>query len=193
MSYELKTKDLFSPPNLISIGRIFLVFPFIYLIWNINEIENARLIIFILAIIGYLSDIADGYLARKMNLISEMGKLIDPLADKICIGAIIIGLYLNNEINSFYFIIVILRDILIFIGGIILSKKIGKILPSNILGKVAVLSIGIYILFVVAGLDKDSLFYLSVYYISIFLIIISFFGYLIRAKENWEWKKNGTL
>ncbi len=69
--------------------------------------------------IAAITDILDGYLARKFNQVTEFGKIIDPLADKIAIGAIIIKLFIIGVIPLYYFFMIIVRDVLIFLGGII--------------------------------------------------------------------------
>jgi phosphatidylglycerophosphate synthase len=75
------------------------------------------------------------------------------------------------------------RDILIFIGGMFVAKKIGRVLPSNALGKITVINIGIIILLLVIGLSKSSFVYLSLYATSIILIFVSLIAYVIRAME----------
>jgi phosphatidylglycerophosphate synthase len=125
----------------------------------------------------------DGYLARKMDQITEFGKIIDPLADKICIGVIITKLFLINQLPAYYFFMIIGRDILIFLGGILLTKRLGKVLPSNMLGKITVLVIGIVIILIFLQVDRQSKYYISILGISLFLITVSFAGYVIRAVE----------
>ena len=149
----------------------------------------------ILITIGYISDIMDGYLARKLNEVSELGKIIDPLADKICIVAIIIILYLSEQISTFYFAVIVLRDVIIFFGGILVSKKIGKVLPSNLLGKITVISIGFFIIAIVLDLKAHSLLLFDIlYYLSIVLSFASVAGYALRAYEiiNWNKKSEDT-
>jgi len=153
--------------------------PFWILIGNINQ-PGMRSIIAALAIFGALTDWFDGYIARKRNEVTEVGKIIDPLADKIAIGAIIIRLYMVGEIPEYYFFLIIGRDLLIFIGGVIVSKKIGRVLPSNVLGKITVSMIGVVILFIVLELSHLFMFF---YYGSIILIVVSFFAYVYRAVE----------
>jgi CDP-diacylglycerol--glycerol-3-phosphate 3-phosphatidyltransferase len=125
----------------------------------------------------------DGYLARKMDQITELGKIIDPLADKICIGVIITKLFIINQLPAYYFFMIICRDILIFLGGILLTKRLGKVLPSNMLGKITVLVIGIVIILIFLQVDRQSKYYISILGISLFLIVVSFAGYVIRAVE----------
>jgi len=156
--------------------------PFWILIGNIYE-PGVRSILVALTLIGALTDWLDGYVARKRNEVTELGKIIDPLADKIAIGAIIIRLYMVGEIEEYYFFLIIGRDLFIFIGGVIVSKMIGKILPSNILGKVTVSMIGMVILLIVLEMSRSSYVFQFFYYGSIILIIVSFFAYVYRAVE----------
>ena len=72
-------------PNLITISRIFLMFPLIYFL-NLNDkffINQLFSIMFILII--FLSDVLDGFLARKLNVVTQIGKILDPVSDKICL------------------------------------------------------------------------------------------------------------
>jgi len=188
-----KKKEIYTISNLLSLLRLLMAIPFWILIGNINE-PGVRNILAALAIFGALTDWLDGFVARKRNEVTELGKIIDPLADKITIGAIIIRLYMVGEIPEYYFFLIVGRDILIFLGGVIVSKMIGKILPSNILGKITVSMIGMVILLLVLEMSRDSYLFLFFYYGSIILIFVSFFAYVYRAveyikKEN----KNGVI
>lgn len=176
----INPKEIYTKSNLISLFRLFLAIPFWMLM---DDFESNRYIVFGLCVFAAFTDMLDGYLARKFNEVTEFGKVIDPLADKIAMAAVVIKLYLIGEIAPFYFFLIIGRDILIFIGGIFVSKKIGKVLPSNKLGKLAVLSIGIILLLILIGIDKNIFIYQFFFYLSIVLIFASFAGYVIRAAE----------
>ncbi len=186
MRYSIE--EISTPSNLLSLFRLVMAIPFWYLFDYLGD-PGMRAIIFTVVIIAALTDILDGYLARKYDQVTEFGKIIDPLADKVAMGAIIIKLFVIGEITPYYFIMIIARDVLIFLGGIFLAQKIGRVLPSNVLGKVTVIVIGIVILLIVLGIPKDSLIYLSIYGLSIILIFISFIGYVIRAMEFLKRKK----
>jgi len=177
-----KKNEIYTISNLLSFLRLLMAIPFWILIGNINE-PGVRSIVAALAIIGALTDWLDGFVARKRNEVTELGKIIDPLADKITIGAIIIRLYMVGEIPEYYFFLIIGRDLLIFIGGVIVSKMIGKILPSNILGKITVSMIGMVILLIALEMSRTSYVFQFFYYGSIILIIVSFFAYVYRAVE----------
>jgi len=88
-----------------------------------------------------------------------------------------------GEIPEYYFFLIIGRDLLIFIGGVIVSKMIGKVLPSNFLGKITVSMIGVVILFIVWEVSRSSYLFQFFYYGSIVLLIGSFFAYVYRAVE----------
>ena len=177
-----KKNEIYTISNLLSFLRLLMAIPFWILIENINE-PGMRNVIAALAIIAALTDWLDGFVARKRNEVTELGKIIDPLADKIAIGAIIIRLYMVGEIPEYYFFLIIGRDLLIFLGGVIVSKMIGKILPSNILGKITVSMIGMVILLIVLEMSRSSYLFQFFYYGSIILIIVSFFAYVYRAVE----------
>ena len=99
-----------------------------------------------------------------------------------------------GEIPEIYFWIIILRDVIIFFGGIIVSNIIGKVLPSNLLGKITVVSIAFFILGVVGNAEKVPWLYNLLYYSSLFLSFASVIGYAIRGIESIRWyKKNENI
>lgn len=163
-----------------------LVIPFAYLL----IVGSNVYIILSLLVIMFLSDLLDGYYARKFNQISEIGKIIDPLADKFAIISIVILLFLQGRIETWFFAIVVLRDLFILIFGLYLKSKNKIVLMSNYPGKIAVLSIGVIIFLIIldsgnSELLKKIISYL--YYISVLLIVYSLYLYLIRfIKLNGE-------
>jgi CDP-diacylglycerol--glycerol-3-phosphate 3-phosphatidyltransferase len=178
---KINFKEILLIPNLISLFRLFLFIPFYYLLNNYFNDSIYRTAIIILIFVAFISDLLDGFVARKTNSISELGKIIDPLADKVLVALIVIRLFLLNEIPLFYFIIVITRDLLILIGGILISSKVRKVLPSNMLGKFTVFLIGIFILVTISALDRTQFIYKSILYISSLLCFASLLTYCIRA------------
>src|ERR1035437_762545 len=176
----IKLKEINTASNYLSLLRLLLAIPF----WiMLDDFPSNRYLLLSLTLFASSTDIMDGYLARKMDQITEFGKIIDPLADKICIGVIITKLFLINQLPAYYFFMIIGRDILIFLGGILLTKRLGKVLPSNMLGKITVLVIGIVIILIFLQVDRQSKYYISILGISLFLITVSFAGYVIRAVE----------
>jgi len=132
----------------------------------------------------YFSDLLDGYLARKLNQVSELGKIIDPLADKVAVIVIALILLYLNKIPLWFVTIVVLRDLIIFGFGFYLSSKKNIRLMSNYPGKFAVFSIGITLLFSIINSPVLKEINKYLYLISIALILYSSVLYFIRFRET---------
>jgi CDP-diacylglycerol--glycerol-3-phosphate 3-phosphatidyltransferase len=138
-------REVFYISNLISFSRfILLAVTAIFLVRN----DYLPAIIFI--IISAVSDLLDGYFARNRNEISELGKIIDPLADKITIAVVMFILLLQGVVPLWFFIITLFRDFIIFTGGLYLKYKKNIVLQSNRTGKMAAFSIGLTLLIFMA-------------------------------------------
>jgi len=163
--------------------RILLIFPVCYLF--LKDFDLYRNYVLYIMIAMYLTDLLDGYLARKLNQISELGKIIDPLADKIAVGAIAILMFLKGLIPLWFIVVVLLRDLLILTFGLILKRKKKIVLMSNYPGKIAVLTIGLALVFSIFK-DTELLRILSglLYYISTFLIVYSSYLYYKRFNQT---------
>lgn len=107
-------------PNLITIARILLV-PVV--VWAIasGEIQVA----FALFLLAGLTDAIDGFLAKRLNMVSNLGAHLDPLADKVLIVSIYVALGITEAVPRWLVILVVSRDIMI-IGGLMLAWFLGK-------------------------------------------------------------------
>jgi len=178
----MSENKIFNASNSLSFIRLLLVIPAWFAFNNFDN-NFARYSVAAIGVIATITDILDGYLARKLNQITEFGKVIDPLADKVLIVFVVLNLFLLGEIPDYYFYMIIARDVLILIGGLIVANKIGKVLPSDYLGKATVLSIAFVLLMILLNVDRKSLPYLILYYLSIVLIFASFINYIIKAAK----------
>lgn len=175
-------KELFYIPNLLSIARMVLVLPLSYLL--IFQFEEQKGLIITIMSVMYVTDLLDGFLARKLNQVSELGKKIDPLADKVTVIAVTIILFFKGLIPVFFFLVIILRDILILAFGIYIEKTKNITLMSNVWGKAAVLGIGIILLLTVINFEYFNAFLNIFYYIVLILITLSLIFYYIRFKKT---------
>ena len=82
---------------------------------------------------------------------------------------------------DYYFYMIVGRDLLILLGGIFVTIMIGKVLPSDYLGKATVLAVSFVLLTILLNASRESLLYLFLYYVSIVLIFASLTNYLIKA------------
>ena len=164
-------EKIFNISNSLSFFRLLLSVPLIFFL--MNDDVFAVLILFILA---YISDLLDGFFARKLNQITEIGKIIDPLADKIFVSVLVIILMIKGYIPFWFFIIVLLRDILILLGGLYISSKQKKVPASNIYGKITVFIIGLTLLLSYLKIFSSSII-LYCYILASIGIVISFTVY----------------
>ena len=107
-------------PNIITLGRIILV-PII--VWAI--VSSQMEIAFAIFVIAGVSDAVDGFLAKRFNMTSELGALLDPLADKALLVSIYISLGVWGEIPRWLVILVVSRDIMI-VSAVIVSWLFDK-------------------------------------------------------------------
>ena len=105
-------------PNTLTIAR-FILIPFILT----SLINDNYFLTFILLTISGLTDVLDGFLARKFNLITNFGKLIDPLADKSTQIAILATLALKNIIPIWMIVVLFLKEFLMIAGASFLYEK----------------------------------------------------------------------
>lgn len=125
-------------PNVLSISRIIVV-PFIY--WGFAR--DSYVGVSILIGWAFLTDAADGYLARRFNWKSKWGLILDPLADKILIGSVTIFLVLFREFPLWAAVLIIVRDVSILGAGVYLYINPGAtIIPADRIGKVTTLLMG---------------------------------------------------
>lgn len=112
-------------PNLISVLRLLLVPVIVAMI-----VSGADLAAFWLFVLAGLSDAADGIIARRFNLFSELGAYLDPIADKALLVSIYLSLALIGALPAWLVILVISRDILI-VGAVILSWMLSQPIPMH--------------------------------------------------------------
>lgn len=173
--------EIFYIPNLISLFRIFLNIPLSVLF--LTNPEKYYYYIIGIIILMYITDLTDGYIARKMNLISETGKIIDPLADKLTVLLIALMLLYKEMIPLWWFLTVVLRDLLILVFGLYLKYKRRIVLMSDYAGKITVFIIGLILLLTIINIKNYELLNEVVsyfYYISVLFIIYSLINYLNR-------------
>ncbi len=189
MGNKLNLKEIKTKSNLLSLFRLLLAAPIFYLFTQYSVNSSVKYYLVALYLVAGITDTLDGYLARKFNEVTELGKIIDPLADKTLVVVIVIMLFYNGMLPKFYFWTIVGRDVLIFIGGIFVTKKIKKVLPSNFIGKFTVLNIGIFLILATLNFN-NNFFYNFFYYISLFLSYVSLLAYLLRGIEAIKWSKN---
>ena len=130
---HLKKEDIWTIPNIISMFRIALI-PFI--LWVYCGVQNYT-VAMILIIISGLSDIVDGKIARKFNMVSNFGKFLDPVADKMTQGTLIICLISRYKWMIALIIFFVLKEAVMFLAGYIVFKNTDSVNSAKWHGKLS--------------------------------------------------------
>ena len=152
-SWSFKTSDLFTIPNILTYIRIVLIFPFAYFFVKEEYLYAAICIMF-----SGLTDCFDGMIARKLNQVTSLGKVLDPIADKLTLLVVVVCMVILVPFVLPVLIVLLLKDVLMLLGGTDLINK-GLTPPAaKWYGKVGTV----------------------VFYISVFLIVF------LKAAFNYE-------
>jgi len=172
--------DIFTWSNLISFSRVLVVWPIIYL--HIQNYEQVNGPIFLLIVYGVASDYLDGLVARWKNEISELGKILDPVADKLMAFFLFLYTVMLGWIPVWYFVIGVIRDLCIMTGSLIIKKRSGKVAMSIMSGKVSVNIMALYWISVFFFREATTL-QNWLMYLSVAFMIYSLIKYIIRFKK----------
>ena len=182
-------------PNQLTIFRVILVFPFIVLLlggnagWFGNNLLIPNWIALTIFIIASLTDLLDGKIARKYNLVTNFGKFMDPLADKLLVCAALICLVEMGRIPSWVVIIIISREFIIS-GFRLIASDNGVVIAASYWGKFKTVFQMIMVCLMITGLQDLIAWYglltNIVMWIALILTIISLADYLVKNKDVME-------
>ena len=180
--------SIYNLANLISISRILAAAPLIYCFENFDV--DSKYIIYSIYLIIYiiLSDIADGYFARLSNCVTDLGKIIDPLADKCCFMVVLIYLIdqdlflFHSSINLFllFYILLFIRDVLLIILSLYNIINKNHVTQANISGKLFIILSSIMVILFIYDINLIAA--LVFYILSICAMIYSSFLYIREFK-----------
>ncbi len=169
-------KLIVNTPNILTISRLLLVFPLILCL----ELK-ITFYVFLLLIIGGLTDYFDGFIARRLNLKTRIGAVLDPLSDKVFLLVPLVFLCKNDSIPFWSLSIIISRELVV--SG--LRKNTEDGLPASLIGKYKTFFFFISLLLFFIPLKNDLFNDLGIifYWLGFLLTIITFIDYL-RIKKN---------
>jgi len=187
-------------PNKITLARVGMIFLFL-VISNTDDIVGEeyshvwKVFGLAIAFLAGFTDFVDGYLARKYNMITDFGRLMDPVADKIFVTTAFIVLVENNILSGWIAVIILSREFLVT-GLRLLAASKGQIVPADSTGK---LKTFLQMIFLILGgaiwvgwIDKsDSIFFKSdvmfIWFSSLMIIVLitvySGVSYFIRYRN----------
>ena len=123
---------MMSIPNILSVFRILLVGVFCYC-----HAVGLRELALIVVLLSGFSDILDGFIARKFNQITDLGKVLDPIADKLFSVTTIICLCLDGVIGYWLLVLLVAKELFMLVGSIIFYKKTKGVIASAWYGKLS--------------------------------------------------------
>ena len=174
-------------PNKLATLRIILVIPFVMVLTLALKAENSafeitmRILATIIFAVASITDYYDGKIARKYNLVTNLGKLLDPLADKILVISALVTLTKFDEISLWFVLIIIFRELLITGLRSIVAAE-GVVISAGNLGKwktfVQMVVLVIIILFPLSFKINNILLLIPV-----ILTVVSGAEYLLKCKK----------
>ncbi len=181
-------------PNKLTIFRVVLILPFILLLlgghhqWGWFEamfggimayVDYIALAIFIIA---SLTDLIDGKIARKYNLVTNFGKFMDPLADKLLVCAALIGLVELGRIPAWIVIIIISREFVIS-GFRLIASDNGVVIAASYWGKFKTTFQMVMVCLMIADIPRLRIVTGIVMWIALALTVISLADYLVKNRD----------
>ena len=133
LGMNLSARQLVYPSNLLSLLRLLLTVPIVYLVARPRLDMDAVLLL--LLGVATLTDFFDGYVSRKLAQQSELGKVLDPLADKVLMAGALIAIVICRGFPAWVVSLLIYRDVLIVALGAIVIRRSGQVTTANLLGK----------------------------------------------------------
>ena len=187
-------------PNKLTIFRIILIVPFILILlgegseWGwykaifggIQEyVDYIALAIFVIA---SLTDLIDGKIARKYNLVTNFGKFMDPLADKLLVSAALVALVDLGRISAWVVIIIISREFIIS-GFRLVAADNRVVIAASYWGKFKTVFQMVMVCMMIANIPQLQLVTDIVMWIALILTVVSLIDYLIKNKDVMKEQK----
>ncbi len=171
---KFNSRELLYVPNLLTLFRLFfLPLPVICIAYGK---DNAALALLGVAI---ATDVLDGYFARRLNQVSELGKILDPLADKIGVAALVVALAVFRDFPWWAAAVIIARDLLLLVGSLATLSKTTEIPTSNLFGKLTALT---WVLLVISYLTPFVIVQQILLWLAVAMVPISFLLYLRKRR-----------
>ncbi|MFD2043565.1 CDP-alcohol phosphatidyltransferase family protein [Ornithinibacillus salinisoli] len=133
---RVTTKELFTIPNILSYLRLILIPVFIYFYITATDVSDYYIAALIILLSG-LTDMFDGLIARRFNQVTDLGKVVDPIADKLTQMAIIICLVFHYPHIWILIVLFVIKELFMGINGLVLLKKGKKLDGAMWFGKVS--------------------------------------------------------
>lgn len=174
-------------PNLLTTLRFFMIPCFLISFRAEGEYKLISAAVFILASI---TDVLDGYIARKYNMTTKWGQLMDPLADKLMQIAAIVSMVISGILPLWFIIVAAIKEALMILGSAFLAAK-KTYVQANIFGKLntVVLFVALCIFLIFPGINRtvETVILCASITLSIFAMVTYTYSYLLKQKKFKEY------
>ena len=171
-------------PNKLTVCRVILIPFFVFFLLFDPASVSFKWIALGIFVIASLTDMLDGKIARKYNLITDFGKFMDPLADKLLVCSAMIGLIELGRIPSWIVIVIIAREFVIS-GFRLIASDNGRVIAASYWGKFKTTFQMIMVILMIADIQNQAFKVLTqvIMWIALVLTIISLVDYLVKNKD----------
>ena len=172
-------------PNKLTVARVVLIPFFVFFLLNDAKSPNFKWIALVIFIVASLTDLLDGKIARKYNLVTDFGKFMDPLADKLLVCSAMIGLIELGRIEAWIVIVIIAREFIIS-GFRLIAADNGRVIAASYWGKFKTNFQMFMVICMIANLDTPAFMPIVTQvlkWIALVLTIVSLVDYLVKNKD----------
>ena len=172
-------------PNKLTILRVILI-PFCVFFLLTDYVPSHYIIALVIFVVASLTDMADGKIARKYNLVTNFGKFMDPLADKLLVCSAMIGLIPLGQLAAWIVVIIIAREFIIS-GFRLIASDNGVVIAASYWGKFKTTFQMLMIIVLILELQfpNDVFHWLGVIltWVALALTVISLIDYIVKNKD----------
>ena len=171
-------------PNKLTIFRVILIPFFVVFLLLDPSNQTYRYIADAIFIIASLTDMLDGKIARKYNLVTNFGKFMDPLADKLLVSAAMICLLATGQLAAWIVIVIISREFIIS-GFRLIASDNGIVIAASYWGKFKTVFQMLMIIVLIANIQMPFFTVLGtiLIYVALVLTIVSLIDYIVKNKD----------
>jgi CDP-diacylglycerol--glycerol-3-phosphate 3-phosphatidyltransferase len=160
-------------PNILSVSRIVLLPIVLLLLFKRQNVAAVGVMA-----VSWSTDALDGYLARKLNQVSNLGRVLDHLVDKVWVGSVLVTLVFLRNLPLFLAAAVVLRDLLILAGSGVIMKAKGLFVQSDVVGKITGCAFALMMVFYTLEVPALMKYKSAVDFVVTVLVAVSFLNYL---------------
>lgn len=168
-------------PNKLTMFRVILI-PFFVVFMLVDITTVDKWIALAIFIVASLTDLLDGKIARKYNLVTNFGKFMDPLADKLLVCSALICLVALDKIPAWIVIIIIAREFIIS-GFRLIASDNGVVIAASYWGKFKTTFQMVMICLMIADIAALNLLTQIVMWVALILTVVSLVDYLVKNKD----------